>query len=121
MCVLTEPCQVAGITTSLENILNRPLLKYHCTIHQESLRGKTLNLWHVMLPVVKCVNKIRARALNRREYCEILDMEYGDLVLHCVVRSLSKGQVLKRFWKLENTVHDCLEEKNELSQERALL
>lgn len=116
--------RVAGTTTLLENFLNRPLLKYHCIIHQESLCGKTLNLQHVMLPVVKCVNKIRARALNRREfreYCEMLDLEYGDLVLHCEVRWLSRGQVLNRFWKLKNTVHDFLEEKNELLEERALL
>ena len=38
--------------------------------------------------VVKCVNKIRARALNRREFRQfLLDMEeeYGDLILHCEV------------------------------------
>lgn len=116
--------RVTGTTTLLENFLHRPLLKYHCIIHQEALCGKTLNLQHVMLPVVKCVNKIRARALNRREfreYCEMLDLEYGDLVLHCEVRWLSRGQVLNRFWKLKNTIHDFLEEKNELPEERALL
>ncbi|KAG7162491.1 Zinc finger BED domain-containing protein 5-like 10, partial [Homarus americanus] len=48
--------KVAGTTTLLENFLNRPLLKYHCIIHQESLCGKTLNLQHVMLPVVKFPN-----------------------------------------------------------------
>jgi len=82
----------------LERILGRTLLKYHCIIHQESLCGKVLNLQHVTIPVVKCVNKIRARGLNRRqfrEYCEMLDEEYGDLILHCEVRWLSRGQVLK--------------------------
>ena len=91
--------QVAWTTNLLENFLNRPLLKHHCTIQKESLCGETLNLQQVML-VVKCVHKIRARSLNRREfreYCEILDFEYGDLVLHCEVRWLSRGQVLKRF------------------------
>ena len=115
--------QVAGTTTLLENFLHRPLLKYYCIIHQEALCGKSLNLQHVMLSVVKCVNKIRARTLNRREfkeYCEMLDLEYGDLVLHCEVRWLFRGQVLNRFWKLKNTVHDFLEEKNELPEERAL-
>ena len=52
--------QVAGTTTLLENFLNRPLQKYHSIIHQESLCGKNFNLQHVMLPVVKCVNKISA-------------------------------------------------------------
>lgn len=77
-----------------------------------------------MLPVVKCVNKIRARALNRREfreYCELLDLEYGELILHCEVRWLSKGESLSRFWKLKNAVLNFHEEKNELPDERALL
>lgn len=116
--------QVAGTTTLLENFLHRPLLKYHCIIHQETLCGKSLNLQHVMLSVVKCVNKIRARALSRREfkeYCEMLDLEYGDLFLHCEVRWLSRRQVLNRFWKLKNTVHDFLKEKNKLPEEGALL
>jgi len=114
--------QVAGTSTLLENFLHRPLLKYHCIIHQETLCEKSLNLQHVMLPVVKCVNKIRAKALNRREfkeYCEMLDLEYGDLVLHCEVCWLSRGQVLNRFLEAKNTVHDFLEE-NELLEERAL-
>ena len=116
--------RVAGTTTLLEKFVNRPLFKYHCIIHQESLCGKTLNLQHVMSPLVKCVHKIRARALNRREfreYCDVLDLEYGELVLPCEVRWLLRGQVLKRFWKLKKTVHDFLEEKNELPEERALL
>ena len=77
-----------------------------------------------MLPVVKCVNNIRAKTLNRRqfnEYCEILDTEYGNLILHFEVRWLSKGQVLARFWKLKNAIHNFLEERNELPEERTLL
>ena len=62
--------QVAGTTTLLENFLCRHFLRYHCIIHQESLCGKTLNLQHVMLPVVNCVTIIRAGALNRREFRE---------------------------------------------------
>ena len=37
------------------------------------------------------------------------------------MRWLSRGQVLKRFWKLKHIVHDFLEEKDELPKERALL
>ena len=75
-----------------------------------------------MVPVVKCVNKIRARGLKQkqfRKYCELLDEEYGDLILYCEVRWLSRGQDLKRFWKLKRIVHDFLEEKDELPEERA--
>jgi len=70
------------------------------------------------------VKRISARGLNRRqlrEDCELLDEEYFDLILHCKVRWLSGGQVLKRFWKMKHTVDDFLEEKDELPEERALL
>lgn len=116
--------KVNGATTLLENFLNRPIQKYHCIIHQEVLCAKTINMQHIMSPVVKCVNKIRAKALNRREfreYCEMLDMEYGELVLHCEVRWLSRGQVLSRFWKLKSAVYNFLEQENELPNERSLL
>ena len=86
--------KAVGAVALLKRFLGRPLLKYHCIIHQESLCGKVLHLQHVMVPVVKCVNKIRARGLKRRqfrEYCELLDEEYGDLILHCEVRWLSRG------------------------------
>lgn len=33
---------------------------------------------------------------------------------------VSRGQVLRRFWKLKNIVHDYLEEKDELSKEKAI-
>ena len=60
--------RTVGSVALLERFLDRPLLKYHCIIHQESLCGKMLNLRHVMISVVKCVNKIRARGLNRRQF-----------------------------------------------------
>jgi len=77
-----------------------------------------------MVPIVKYMNKIRAKGLNRRqfrEYCELLDEECGDLILHCEVHWRSRGQVLNRFWKLNHTVHDFLEEKDELPKKRTLL
>ncbi|KII61719.1 hypothetical protein RF11_06675 [Thelohanellus kitauei] len=55
--------------------------------------------------VVRCVNKICKSALNRLEFRQFLsDMneEYGELLLHCEVRWLSKGKVLSRFWALKN-------------------
>ena len=85
---------ISGTVTLLERFVGRPLVKYHCILHQESLCGKVINLQHVMTPIIKCVNKIKARGLNRREfkeYCQLFDMEYGDLVLCCEVRWLSKG------------------------------
>ena len=77
--------KAAGAVTLLERFLGRPLLKYNCVIHQEFMCGKVLNLQHVMVPIVKCVKRISARRLNRRQFredCELLDEEYGDLILH---------------------------------------
>ncbi len=50
--------------TLLENVLVHRLIKYHCIIQEEALSGKTLSLQPIILPVVKCVNKITARGLN---------------------------------------------------------
>ena len=74
-----------------------------------------------MISVVKYVNKIRARGLSRREfreYCGLLDMQYGDLILHGEVHRFSRGQVLRTFLKLNNVVHNFLEENYELPEEK---
>ena len=47
-------------------------------------------------------------------------MQYGDLILQCEVRRLSRGHVLRRFWKLNNIVHDFSQVKDELSEEMLL-
>ena len=115
--------RTAGTVALLERSSDRPPPKYHCTIHQESLCGIFFNLQHISISVVKCVNKIRARRLNRRElreYCGLLDMQYGDLILHCEVSRLSRGQVVRRFLELNNIVHDFIEEKDELPEEKII-
>jgi len=106
--------KATGAVALLGRFLGRPLLKYHYIIHLESLCRKVVNLQHVMVPVAKCVNKIRARESNRtqlREYCVLLDEEYGGHILHCEVCWLSRGQVLKLFWIMKHIVHDFLEER----------
>ena len=45
-------------------------------------------------------------------------MQYGNLILHCEVRRLSRGHVHIIFWKLINIVHDFLDEKDELPEEK---
>ena len=57
--------KVSGTVTLLERFVDRHLLKYHCILYQEPLYGKVMNLQHVVTPVIKCMNKIRARGLNR--------------------------------------------------------
>ena len=71
MCTNGAPAMIGsqnGCTGLLTSFLGRSVLKYHNIIHQEALCGKTLNMQSVMDVEVKCVNKIRARALNRREF-----------------------------------------------------
>ena len=58
--------KAAGAVALIERFSGCPLLKYHCIIYKESMYGKVLHLQHVMDPVVKCMNKIRARRLNRK-------------------------------------------------------
>ena len=65
-------CNV-GFCAQLEQFLGRTLLKYHCIIHQESLCGKSLQMKDVMSVIVKCVNNIRAAALKRREFLQLLN------------------------------------------------
>ena len=91
-------CNV-GFCAQLEQFLGRTLQKYHCIIHQESHCGKSLQMKDVMSVVVKCVNDIRAAALKRKEFCQLLnevDEQYGKL-LHTEVCWLSLGKVLARF------------------------
>ena len=114
----------SGCLALLEQFLDRTILKYHCIIHQEALCGKTLNLKHIMDVVLRCVNKIRSKVLNRREFRQFLsdlNEEYGELLIHCKVRWLSKGKVLSRFWALKNSVCLFLSEIDEFPTERECL
>src|SRR6218665_1242606 len=91
-------------------------VSFHCIIHQESLYGKKLQLDLVMNVVMKIVNFIRARALNHRQFqllLEEMEAEYGDLILHCDVRWLSKGKVLDRFFSLLPHIKEFLKEKKQ--------
>lgn len=57
----------------------------HCIIHQESLCKLVLQLNHVVNPVVKLVNFIRARGLQHRQFIAFLeetDADHQDLLYH---------------------------------------
>ena len=88
----------------------------HCIIHQQSLRGKFLNMNNVMKTVVKVLNKIRAHALQGpllRELTEELEYQYGDLLLHSEVCWLSRGRVLQHFRELLPAIVKFFKEQGE--------
>lgn len=69
----------------------------------------------VMNLVIQMVNKIIAKALNHRQFRELLDevdSEYSDLLLHNKVRWLSRGEVLRHFVSCLEHVKTFLKSKN---------
>ncbi|KAJ3584487.1 hypothetical protein NHX12_014982 [Muraenolepis orangiensis] len=92
------------------------LVSEGCIIHWEQLVSKSLNLDHVMKPVMEIVNYIRTYVLNHRQFKNLiaeLDQELpGDLPLHCTVRWLSKGKGLSRFSELLDAAKLFMEEKD---------
>ena len=87
----------------IEEKIGHSVIKYHCIIHQESLRAKVpnSNFASVIATTTKIVNFIFIRsATTHRQFCSFLDeMEsaHRDLRLHCTSRWLSCGKVLVRF------------------------
>lgn len=71
--------------------------------------------------VVRCINKIRARDLYRRQFRNFIEEleEIGELLLHCEIRWLSKAKSLQRISKLRHAVIIFLQEKNILPDECA--
>ncbi|XP_067939563.1 general transcription factor II-I repeat domain-containing protein 2-like [Watersipora subatra] len=75
-----------------------------------NLTGKNLN--HVVNPVVKLVNFIRARGLQHRQFITFLeetDADHQDLLYHSRVRWLSLGKEFQRVWELKEKIGAFLE------------
>ncbi|CAG5037348.1 unnamed protein product [Parnassius apollo] len=75
-----------GAVALLQNHIGRQLFSYHCIIHQEALCAKDMTFDDEINPVVRCINFIRARALNRRQYRTLFEeeiKEYCKLHLYC--------------------------------------
>ena len=80
---------------------------FHCIIHQQNLCAKSLKFKHVMGPVIKAANFIRVRGLNHRQFQKFLDdldTEHQDLAYFSEVRWVSKGSMLRRFYKVRKEV-----------------
>ena len=102
------------------------MLSYHCIIHQGALCAKLSNIMQAaMTQIMKTVNFLRAKsALQHRQlrtFLEKQDAEYGDLLLHCDVRWLSKGAVLNRFWAVRLDIKQFLSEKRDTSEAKKYL
>ena len=70
-------------------------------IHQESLCVQSLKPNNVMATVVSTIHFIKSKGLNNRQFKELLsdlESEYGDLIYHCEVRWLSRGNMLAQFY-----------------------
>ena len=77
----------------------RELIFLHCIIHQDVLCKKVFDMKHVVDPVLKSVNFIRARGLNHRQFITLLedcDSDHSGVPYHTAVRWLSVGKVLRR-------------------------
>ena len=92
------------------------ILNYHCIIHQQAICAKVLDFGHVMGPVVKIINSIRAKAKQHRSFKLFLQecaAEHGDLLLHTDVRWLSRGKTLQRFLSLLGEIKTFMESRGE--------
>ena len=72
-----------------EDFLVHSALLCHCIIHQESLCKSSLKLKHVMDPVMRAVNAIRACGLKHRQFrsfLEDIEADFTDVLYHTNVR-----------------------------------
>ncbi|KAJ8018177.1 General transcription factor II-I repeat domain-containing protein 2 [Holothuria leucospilota] len=105
---------VARIKTELANRQINPddVTVFHCIIHQENLCVKVLQFKDVMSTVVSCINFIKARGLNHRQFRQFLedmDADQEDLLYFTEVRWLSRGKMLKRFFELKDEVSNFMD------------
>ena len=78
------------------------LIVCHCIVHKENLCAQSLQLNHVMSTVVSCINFVKSRGLNSRQFKEFLNdlhSEHGDPIYYCEVRWLSRRNMLRRCYQ----------------------
>jgi len=105
-----------GFVALLRKHENRPILGFHCILHQEALCTQMCGeqLGEVISLVIRVVNFIVAGALNDRQFKTLLDEvgnNYPGLLLHSNVRWLSRGNVLSRFAACLSEIRTFLELK----------
>ena len=98
-----------------ESDLTQDVITLLCFIYQESLCARSIKMIHVMDPVVKCVNEIRAKGLKHRQFQSFLlemNTQCKDLVYHSQVRWLSRAKILQHFLSLLEEIKVFLQEKS---------
>uniref|UniRef100_A0A3B3C526 Uncharacterized protein n=1 Tax=Oryzias melastigma TaxID=30732 RepID=A0A3B3C526_ORYME len=102
VCTDGAPCMVRknkGFVALLREHEKRPILSFHCILHQEALCAQMFDgqFDEVMSLVIRVINFIVAQALNDRQFKTLLDEvenHYHGLLLHNNVRWLSRRKVL---------------------------
>jgi len=94
----------------------------HCSIHREALAVKKmpLTLTETMQECVKFINFNKSRPLNSRIFsalCKEMGSDHEHLLLHCEVRWLSRGNVLKGLIELKEEVSVFLEQNPPTSKD----
>ena len=100
----------------MDVIQTENVLVSHCIIHQESLCSKVLGFGEVMKNVVSCVNYIRSRGLNHKQFksfLQTLNSDYPGVNYFCAVRWLSRAATLKRFWDLKEPIQTFMKSKGQ--------
>jgi hypothetical protein len=90
-------------------------VRVHCSIHREALAVKNMPslLSSTLQECVKFINYMNSRPLNSRIFtalCKELRSEHEHLLSHCVIRWLSKGNILKRLNEMKDEVSLFLEQ-----------
>ena len=106
-----------GFVELFTEVVDHPILPFHCIIHQEVLCAKVglKELNDVLSIVTKVVNLIAARALHKRQFSLLLnevESAYNGLSMYNNVRWLSRGKVLERFVECLNEIKLFLSMKN---------
>ncbi|XP_067137758.1 protein FAM200C-like [Centruroides vittatus] len=98
---------------------NPEMTLIHCVIHKENLVAKNMSpiLHETLNAVIKCINSIKASAKIERLFklfCKEQNEDHVRLLLHTEVRWLSKGNCLKRFIELFDSLKKFLIDKPEM-------
>ena len=101
------------------------MIIYHCIIHQAILYANLGDKYReVMKTIMKLVHFLRsASALQHRflrNFFYEFNADYTDLLVRNIVRWLSKGRVLERFWLIRKEIMIFLEDQSSVKSKTFL-